>query len=233
MRNLNASPQFRVGLIVPSSNTVMEPHFHRYLSHRATVSTTRILLEDVTREAEEKMLSEELPQALRRIQTVAPDVLVFGCTSAGSLGGIDHDRTIGQCIGEATGVPALTVIGSVIAQLKELGARRVAVFTPYQPELTSRVAACVSEAGFEVVKAAGMGLVSNREVGAVTPEEILSYVAREFSGVAADCIFLSCTNWRAFDATDCLRRELKVNVVSSNQACIDEILRLEAQRCFQ
>jgi maleate isomerase len=233
MRSLNASPQFRVGLIVPSSNTVMEPHFHRYLSHRATVSTTRILLEDVTREAEEKMLSEELPQALRLIRTVAPDVLVFGCTSAGSLGGIDHDRAIARSLEEATGVPVLTVIGSVIAQLKDLRARRVAVFTPYQSELTISVAACVSEAGFEVVKAAGMGLVSNRDVGAVMPDEIFSFVAREFSGVAADCIFLSCTNWRALDATDCLRRELNVTVVSSNRACIDEILRLEAQGCFQ
>src|SRR5258708_5761601 len=122
--------QFRVGLIVPSSNTVMEPHFHRFLSDRAAVSTARILLEDVTREAEEKMLSDELPHALRLIRTVDPQVLVFGCTSAGSLGGIEHDRAIGRSIEDATGVSTLTVIGSVIAQLKEVKARRVAVFTP-------------------------------------------------------------------------------------------------------
>jgi maleate isomerase len=235
MQNLSNSPaaasqQFRVGLIVPSSNTVMEPHFHRFLSHRANVSTTRILLEDVTREAEEKMLSDELAQALRLIKTVNPHVLVFGCTSAGSLGGIDHDRAIGHSIEDVTGVPTLTVVGSVIAQLKELRPQRVAVFTPYQPELTRSVAACIFEAGFDIGKAAGMGLVSNRDVGAVTPEEVFSFVEHQFSGVDADCIFLSCTNWRGLDATDRLRRELNVNVVSSNRACIDEILRLVDSR---
>jgi maleate isomerase len=221
-----AMKQFRVGLIVPSSNTVMEPHFHRYLSHRANVSTTRILLEDVTREAEEKMLSDELAQALRLIKTVDPHVLVFGCTSAGSLDGIEHDKAIGHSIEDVTGVPTLTIIGSVIAQLKERNPKRVAVFTPYQPDLTRSVAACVFEGGFEVVRTAGMGLVSNRDVGTVTPDQIFSFVEKEFRGADADCIFLSCTNWRALDATERLQRDLGVDVVSSNRACIDEILRL-------
>ena len=54
---------FRVGLIVPSSNTVMEPDFHRHFKQTTLVSTTRILLEQVTREAELQMLQEDLPRA--------------------------------------------------------------------------------------------------------------------------------------------------------------------------
>ena len=73
----------RIGLIVPSSNTVMEPDFHRHLGQTAIVSTRRIFLETVTREAETRMLEEDLPKAAELIRTTAPDVVVFGCTSAG------------------------------------------------------------------------------------------------------------------------------------------------------
>src|SRR5271165_6074454 len=76
------SRPLRIGLIVPSSNTVMEPDFHRELAPPGIVSTARIFLEDVTREAELRMLKEDLPHAADSIRTTAPDIVVFGCTSA-------------------------------------------------------------------------------------------------------------------------------------------------------
>src|SRR6266850_4930312 len=88
----------RIGLIVPSSNTVMEPDFHRHFTQPNVVSTTRILLEQVTREAEIRMLREDLPRAVQLIKTTAPDVVVFGYTSAGSLQGLVHDDGIGAMI---------------------------------------------------------------------------------------------------------------------------------------
>ena len=78
-----------VALIVPASNTVMEPDFHRHAEATWTISTWRIFLEAVTRDAEVRMMREELTETLRRIQTTAPDLVVFGCTSAGSLVDID------------------------------------------------------------------------------------------------------------------------------------------------
>ena len=64
----------RVGLIVPSSNTVMEPDFHRHLGQIALVSTARIFLTDVTREAEMRMLEEDLPRAVEQLRTTGPEV---------------------------------------------------------------------------------------------------------------------------------------------------------------
>ena len=87
---------FSIGLILPAPNTVMEPDFHRSFGDSALVSTTRMLLEICTREEETKMVRDELPWALPRIKPVAPDAVVFGCTSAGSLGGIEHDLAIGK-----------------------------------------------------------------------------------------------------------------------------------------
>lgn len=200
----------------------MEEDFHRSFQRPVVVSTTRIFLEDVTREAELRMISEELPRALRLIATAAPKVVVFGCTSAGSLGGLDHDSGIARSIEEATGATAITVIGAVVDRLRAFGLRRVAVFTPYSAGITQSVADCIVEAGFEVVKSAGMGIVCNREIGRVTPDEIAAFVERGFQDVEADCAFLSCTNWRAVEAREALQRTLGIPVITSNQACIEK-----------
>ena len=189
----------RVGLIVPSSNTVMEPDFHRHIGTSAIVSTTRILLEDVTREAETRMLEEDLPQAIKRIGTTAPDVIVFGCTSAGALGKLSHDDAIARMIEETTGAKAVTVLRSVLVRLAAIRPHKIAVFTPYIEDLTSSIARSLAEAGFPAIKAAGMGIKANLEIGRVTPEEILRFVESQLAGIDPDCLFLSCTNWRAIE----------------------------------
>jgi maleate isomerase len=217
---------FGIGLIVPSSNTVMEPDFHREFSGSAVVSTTRIFLEEVTHEAEIRMNTEELPAAIRLIKTAAPRVVIFGCTSAGSLGGIAHDAAIAQSIAAGTGARALTVIGSVLSQLKAAQPRRVAVFTPYRDEITRSVADCLLEAGFSLARVAGMGLVENREIGKVVPEEIIRFVQDQCRDLDADCVFLSCTNWRAMEAMGRLEELLGCGVFTSNQACVEEARRI-------
>jgi maleate isomerase len=209
-----------VALIVPASNTVMEGDFHRGAGPRITVSTWRIFLEDVSREAEQRMLVVELPRSLPHIAHSRPDLVVFGCTSAGSLEGLKHDRTIARRIGDATGVPAVTVVASMAGGLSAIGARRVAVFTPYVDELTDSVAGCVAEAGHEVVCARGAGLQDNREIGAVEPRAIIEFVHAGMAGVRADALFLSCTNWRAMETLDALRADFGVPVLSSNQATL-------------
>ena len=213
----------RIGLIVPSSNTVMEPEFHRHLGEGSIVSTARILLENVTREAEFQMLDDHLADAIKQIGTTAPDIAVFGCTSAGALGTLAHDDGIAARIAKGCNAQALTVLGAVLAELRRIGPRKIAVFTPYIDELTNGIAASLAEAGFAVIKAAGMGIRSNLEIARVAPAEIVSFVESQTDGCAPDCVFLSCTNWRAIDAIEPLRKKLGIPVVSSNQATINAI----------
>jgi maleate isomerase len=213
-------------LIVPSSNTVMEPDFHRRFLDSARVSTTRIFLEQVTREAELRMLADDLPRAAELIRTTAPEAVVFGCTSAGSLHGLTHDARIGQTIEQATGAKTVTVLHAVMAELSRFRPKKIAVFTPYLEDLTNSIARCVVDGGYSIVKAAGMGLRENLDIGRVTPEEIVSFVESHMTGTDADCLFLSCTNWRALEAIEPLRSKLGVLVLSSNQAAIAAVQQL-------
>lgn len=223
-----SSQPLHIGLIVPSSNTVMEPDFHHQLNASGVVSTTRILLEDVTREAEVRMLEDDLPQAIRRIGTTAPDVVVFGCTSAGALGTLAHDDGIARMIEKETGAKAITVLRAVLMRLGAIRTEKVAVFTPYVADLTAGIARSLAEAGFPPIKATGMGITANLDIGRVTPAQIVQFVASQMTGIAPDCIFLSCTNWRVIEAIQSLREMLGIPIISSNQAAIDVVWQFEA-----
>ena len=113
-------------------------------------------------------------------------MIVFGCTSAGSLGGLESDAGIARRIEQLTGVRALTVVGSVVEQLKAIRPRKVAVFTPYREELTRTVAQCVIEAGYQLATVAGMGILANREIGRVTPARSSSSSRARWMGAAVD-----------------------------------------------
>lgn len=216
----------RIGLIVPSSNTVMEPDFHRHLGNAATVSTARILLEDVTREAEIRMLEEDLPRAAELIRTTSPDVVVFGCTSAGALGTLAHDEGIRRRIANVTGAKTVTVIQAVLAELESIRPRKLAVFTPYVEDLTASVARSLAEGGYPAIKTAGMGIQRNLDIGRVTPDSIIRFVEDQLRGVAPDCVFLSCTNWQAIETIELLSTQLGIPVVSSNAATIKFVTKL-------
>lgn len=220
----------RLGLIVPSSNTVMEPDFHRHLGLECIVSTTRIFLEDVNREAEGRMLEDDLPKAIELIGSTAPEMVVFGCTSAGALGTLAHDDGIAALIQKGCNVQAVTALRAVLTQLRRIAPRKVAVFTPYIDDLTNSIASSLAEGGFPVAKAAGMGIRANLEIGRVTPAQIVGFVESQIQGCAPDCIFLSCTNWRAIEAIEPLQRTLGIPIVSSNQAALDMVRQIAVAR---
>lgn len=216
----------RVGLIVPSSNTVMEPDMHRELKNSCAISTSRMFLEETTQQAEIAMLQDELPRSIELIGTTDPHVTVFGCTSAGSLGGVTHDQKIGERIEREIGGQSVTIVSSVLFLIDRLEAHRIAVFTPYVNELTESVTDCFREGDYELVKVAGMGIVRNRDIGEVSPSIIQEFVAANMKGVEADCIFLSCTNWQAIDAIKPLREKYGIPVISSNQAAVEAVRKI-------
>ena len=113
----------RVGLMVPSSNTVMEVDFYRNLPESVTLHTSRMYLVPTTVEGEELMLDEYALPAARMVATAKPDLVVFGCTSAGALRGNAYDAGLCRRISEISGKPTVSVIESVRHELKATAAK--------------------------------------------------------------------------------------------------------------
>ncbi|MFQ6026796.1 MAG: aspartate/glutamate racemase family protein [Dehalococcoidia bacterium] len=217
----------RVGLIVPSTNTVMEPDLYRHLPERVTVHTSRMLLEgSVTIEAEEKMLDVYLPECARQIGTMRPDVVVFGCTSAGALRGPAYEQELAEELSRITGAPTITIMGAVVDQLNRLGVKKVAVLTPYSEEVNETIQHSLETSGFEVTHMNGMDVAGAFAIADITPEQIVEYARQELQGVESDCLFVSCANLRSVEVLEALEEVAGRPVVTSNQAVLDGIGRV-------
>jgi maleate isomerase len=220
----------RVGLIVPSSNSVMEVDFYRRLPAEVTLHTARMLLEETTVERESEMLDEHLPIAIRDVGTVRPDVVVFGCTSAGALRGNAYEAELVERIGEQTGADVVSVAASVRAGLAARGAHRIGVVTPYVDALNQKIRESLEADGFEVVGVRGLGITENFTIADVEPARIAALAAETYRAEDVDLVFASCTNFRAFDAREAIELAVGVPAVTSNQAAFEAVLERLATR---
>ena len=215
----------RVGLMVPSSNTVMETDFHRELQEACSVHTARMYLVETTRDAELEMIKQHAPAAARDLGTIKPNLLVFGCTSAGSLFGAKYDAELCEELGHQAGAPAIGVLTAVTEQLDLTDGTRLAVITPYVEELTQSVANAATSGGRELVVAAGMGISDNVKLAEPTPREIVKFARSQLAGQSFDILLVSCTNFRALEAKSLLEETFHVPVVTSNSAILETVRR--------
>lgn len=221
----SADRRLRVGLMIPSSNTMMEVDFTRGLPTNTTLHTARMYMEDTTAEGEYKMLDEFALPAARDIGTARPDVVVFGCTSAGALRGNAYDDELCQRISEVTGAPTVSTIRSVRQAIEASGAHRVGVITPYVDELNEKIKASIEADGVEVVRITGLGMSENFAIARVPKNDIIEFAVQSLSGLDIELAFASCTNFGAVEALPAISERLGLPSISSNQAVLAATVR--------
>lgn len=215
----------RLGLIVPSSNTVAEQDFVRLLPPKVSVHTARMHLAETTASAERVMLDVHAPRAAEDLGTLKPDAVVFACTSGGALLGVDGERRLEEELSRLTGSPLVSTNAAVAQCLGRVGVRRIAVVTAYIDELNKDIEATLRHRGFEVAGITGLGITDNFSIASVSPEEIVEFTLAavgEFDQF--ETVFISCTNLRAAEVADQLVATLGVPVITSNLAAIDAAL---------
>src|SRR5947209_4840689 len=97
------TPAGRIGVIVPSSNTVAEVDFYHGVPEQVTVHTARMYLVETTADGEYAMLEVYLPRAVTDLAGARPDVVAFACTSAGALIGHEGEMRLVESIGTECG----------------------------------------------------------------------------------------------------------------------------------
>lgn len=214
----------RVGVVIPSSNTVMEVDLYRGVPAGATVHTARMYMVETTPEGEAAMLDDHLPAAIRDLASARPDVVVFGCTSAGALRGKEYEAELVRRLAAETGAEAISVATAVGEAINRRGAKRVGVVTPYVDSLNEKIAASLAADGLDVAGIHGLGIDENFEIAAVDPRHIAQFAADCFGGTDIDLLFASCTNFRALDAVDRIEDRLGVPVMTSNLAALEAVM---------
>lgn len=212
----------RVGLVVPSSNTTAEPEFWTNLPEGVTVHTARMRLVDVEAAALGRM-AEDIDRCVDLLATAGIDVVAYACTTGSLVEGPGYDEEIERRIADAIGVPAVATAASVRRAFDALGLESIAVTTPYVDDLTEREVAFLEAAGYRVVAAQGLGIRPNAEIGHLEPGRAYRE-ARAVDHPDADGVFVSCTNYRTFEAIASLEDDIGKPVITSNQATLWDAL---------
>ena len=151
------------------------------------------------------------------------DVVCYACTS-GSLV-IGEQRVFAELNRGAPGAVATSLISGVIRALNTLGAKRIAVATPYLDDVNRREVEYLEAAGFEVVSLCGLNLEKDSDMVRVAPDYIAEFALAQ-DRADADAIFVSCGALRTLDVIGEIEARAGKPAVCSNQAMIWDCLRL-------
>jgi maleate isomerase len=217
-------PQRGVGIVAPF-DFALDRELWRWVPHDVSLHLTRTPFVPVEVSLDlARLVSEHetLTEAVRALSAVRPEVVAYACTSGSFVAGVAGERAMTAAMTRAGETPAVTTSGALLAALRELGARRVAVVTPYTKSVTDSLEDYLAEGGMEVCGRSYLGLT--REIWRVSYREVLR-MAREAVAEQPDALFISCTNLPTFDVIPQLEAELRMPVVSANQVTIWAALR--------
>lgn len=218
----------RIGMIVPSSNTCLEPQTYRMLGGRTdvTVHFTRI---PVTRIALDDSANRQFDPAVMReaaglLATADVDVIAWNGTSGSWLGSA-HDQELADEITGATGIPATTSTLAYLQAFRTFGTERIGLFTPYTEDVNHQVIASYEREGIKTVDHRALGLSDNESFARVTEDEMLPG-SRELAAGAPDALVYLCTNLYGANITAEIEEATGVPVLDSVAVTLWHALKL-------
>jgi maleate isomerase len=217
----------RLGLLAPSSNTILEPETHKLLPADGSVTAHVSRLRVVTIADHATSLQQfELGKALAAAELVADakvDLILWNGTAAGWLG-FGWDRELVGAIESHTGIATTTAVIALNDELQRLDARRIGLVTPYVEPIEQRIIANYRSIGIDIVASARCDLTDNAAYGAIPPAEIANMV-RKVARVGVDAVMILCTNLAGSSLAPHLAPELGVPVLDSVRVAIEHSLR--------
>jgi maleate isomerase len=145
--------------------------------------------------------------------------------SKGGDYGFDVDRKLCAAITDATGIPAVTAALATLEALERLGAKRLALVTPYGDAAQQRVIAGFVARGFAVAGERHAGLSDNLSYGALPPADIAAMALAAAGDAPADAILFFCTNLNGAPVVAELEARTGLPVIDSTAAGVWALLK--------
>ncbi len=217
-----------LGMLTPSSNTVLEPVTAAMLAGLSQVSAhfSRFPVTEISlREgALGQFDTRPMLAAARLLADARVDVIAWNGTSAGWLG-FESDARLCDLIGAETGVPTASSVLALNEVFALTGVARFALVTPYLEEIQERIVANYAAAGFDCVAERHLGERVNFAFAEFDEARIADMV-REVAAAEPEAIAVFCTNFRGAPVAAALEAETGIPVYDTVATAVWKSLRL-------
>lgn len=163
--NLAYAPKGLIGVFTPQANTTVEPEMALLTPPGYAFVNARMTSPKPTIPERLVDYMEQFPAPLAQFANAPIDVVALACTGASYLIGLGREERLLADITARTGAPALTGASASVDALRVLGARRIALVSPYNSALDAESAGFWRGCGFDVVAEAS----AFRDSGAFHP----------------------------------------------------------------
>ena len=229
------SRAYRIGQIVPSSNTTMETEIPLMLqsrqdqfSDRFTFHSSRMRMKKVTPE-ELKAMDADSDRCALELSDARVDVLGYACLVAIMSMGLGYHRESEKRLHQVTvdnggAAPVVSSAGALVQGLKAMGAKKVSILTPYMKPLTQLVVDYLEHEGIEVQDALSLEIPDNLEVGRQNPLAAAEHIKR-VNTAGVDAVVLSaCVQMPSFQAVQQVEDSLGIPVTTAAISTVHQML---------
>ena len=220
------SRTYRIGQIVPSSNTTMETEIpamlrarEAVLEERFTFHSSRMRMQKVTKEQLEAMDADSL-RCAAELADADVDVMGYACLVAIMSMGlgyhkISEERLSKIAVEAGHPAPVVTSAGALVDGLQDLEAKRISIVTPYMRPLTDLVVSYIEDRGIKVIDSIALEIPDNLEVGRRDPMLLLKDV-ESLNIEEADAVVVSaCVQMPSLPAIEPVQDKLGLPVTTA------------------
>ena len=210
-------PAVRVGMLTPSSNTVLEPVTAAMLAgitdvaaHFSRFKVTEIALSD---KSVGQFDDSEILRAAELLAHAKVDVIAWNGTSASWLG-LERDERLVERIQAATGTKACTCVLAFREIFERTKVERIGLVTPYTRDVQDRIKMCWGACGLQVFAERHLDIRENFAFAQVTEPQIEAMI-RAVAHETAQAVAIVCTNLYGARLAARLEVELGVPIYDS------------------
>jgi maleate isomerase len=214
---IDPSRRKRIGMLTPSSNTVLEPvtsamlaglsdvtpHFGRFRVTEISLSSAALAQFDL----------RPIVDAALLLADAKVDAIVWNGTSSGWLG-LARDRDLCAAIATATGAKTGTSVLALAEILRRTGAARIGLVSPYLDEIQAKIVANFATEGFECVAERHLRDRGNFSFSQYS-EATIADLVRDVAKAKPDAIAVFCTNMRGAPIVEALEAETGIPIYDS------------------
>jgi maleate cis-trans isomerase len=208
----------KVLIVVPENNTTMEPEISALCPSLAPIQVARVkrpprtlLLEDLPAYAEATL------DAIEPFAAEPLDLVIYGCTAAGFLGGPSGNARMVERLRERTGATVVSTAGAMVEALQSTGVKNTAVVTPYLTPVNDGLRAYLEASGIAVETLNSFFCKTTKELGEVTEDQVLELALLTVTPQSKS-LFVACSQLPTLNVVAKLRTQLAIPVWSSIQA---------------